>query len=320
MKIVELGYNDLPYTHDRIHGALWRPGELPYTLENLQNAKWRPLLGKDYDKDDQNIHVFIRREHNFDFIVNIAKHFVDILNRYVTPGQAYYHPTQIALKTLSMLDGYMITHNKEYLQTVKKYSNKLLDLSVEINSALYFKFDHVMNLHGYKDQVMEPPYYSGMTQGKILSVFVRLFNIIKNDKYLKISDNIFNSFKSLKGETEPWVIYRDSHGYLWIEEYPMDIPCNTLNGFIFGIYGIYDYYLLTKNEESKHLLEETIKTVKHYISTYRNEGDVSYYCLKHKVKIPSYHRAHIDQLIQLYKFTGDVYFKDMAEKFYDDFH
>ncbi len=320
MKIRELEYHDLPYTLDRHTGALWRPGELTYTLENLKSAKWRPLLSKDYDKDDQNIPIFIYREHNYNIIVDFAQKFVDFLNRYVTPGRIYYHPCQIALKTLSILDGYILTKKKEYLDVAKTFSKKLLEISVEINDALYFKNSHNWPLHGDIDQLMVAPWYSGMYQGLILSVFVRLYNITKNNKYFKISDKIFNCFKNLKGNTEPWVVYRDDEGFFWIEEAPMNVPCNTLNGFIFGIYGLYDYYLLKKSKESKQILQDAITTIKHYISEYRNPGDISYYCLKHKEKIPRYHRLHIEQLLQLYKITDDEYFRTMADNFYNDYH
>ncbi len=320
MKINELKYRDLPYTYDSQHGVLWRHGEIPYSTDSLNEANWKPFLSKYFAEDDQGIPVFIYRNHNYNFITNLVQKLIDFLNRHLTPGKVYYHPSLLSMNALPLLDGYSLTKNIKYLNTARKYANKLLEMSEEINDALYFRNTHSWPLHGNKEEVMIPPWYSGMYQGVILSVFVRLYNITKNGKYLKISDNIFKCFKNLKGEKEPWVVYRDNEDNLWIEEYPSEPPCNTLNGFIFGIYGIYDYYLLKKNKESKQILQDTIKTIKHNIHKFRNKGNISYYCLKHKVKISRYHRTHIGQLQQLYKITSDEYFKTMAEKFYNDFH
>ncbi|HDK36005.1 MAG TPA: hypothetical protein ENG82_03765 [Bacteroidetes bacterium] len=53
---------------------------------------------------------------------------------------------------------------------------------------------------------------------------------------------------------------------------------------------------------------------------YRNVNDISYYCLKHKIKEADYHSIHIAFLRILFKITKDDYFNKMADIFYQDYH
>ena len=53
------------------------------------------------------------------------------------------------------------------------------------------------------------------------------------------------------------VTFKDQKGDIWIEEYIMkNNPTHILNGFIWGLWGIYDYWLLTKNEDLKNKFDQ----------------------------------------------------------------
>jgi len=163
------------------------------------------------------------------------------------------------------------------------------------------------------------PWYSGMAQGQILSVFARLYEITHTKKYLLICNEIFHSLTLLKGKQySPWVMCVDQNKYLWIEEYPSEKPCFTLNGMIFGIYGVYDYYRITKNQEAKKILQASLTTVKHNLHKYRNKNEASYYCQVDQLKIIQYHDIVVGQLFQLYKITKDPFFHQQAELFESD--
>jgi len=226
-----------------------------------------------------------------------------------------YTPVRITQQCFRYLFSYHLTNNEEYLLRVKKFTKKIIENSQLINDALYFPYNFNYNLHGIKNQKLKSPWYSGMSQGQILSLMVRMYNTTKEPLYKKNADLIFNSFKNLKEYYDPWVVYVDKNNYYWIEEYPMEQPCNTLNGFIFGIFGLYDYYWLNPTEETLLLLNASITTIEKYISKFRNNSKGSFYCLKHKVKSNPYHQIHIHQLKMLYKLTGENYFLMEANKF-----
>lgn len=232
----------------------------------------------------------------------------------------YYHPVQIAQRSIELMDGYWHSNNKAYLDKAGLLADKLIQIADTYDGVPYFPYHFDFHLHDLPDQVMIAPWYSGMAQGQALSVFSRLYRFTKNQFYLDYAAKIFKSFFRFKGKKTPWVVYINRSGYYWIEEYPMKIPCNTLNGYIFAIFGIYDYYLVTNDARSKDILLASLTTIKHYLPYFRNVNDISYYCLKHKIKEKDYHEIHISLLRTLFKITGDDYFKKMADIFYHDHH
>ena len=94
---------------------------------------------------------------------------------------------------------------------------------------------------------------------------------------------------------------------------------HTLNGFMFAIFGLYDYYELTKSDTVKDILRATLTTIKYNIYDYRVEDDISYYCLRHNIQDPFYHKIHIAQLKYLTNITGDSYFSAIGEILKNDY-
>ena len=78
---------------------------------------------------------------------------------------------------------------------------------------------------------------------------------------------------------------------------------------IFAIYGLYDYYRISKLLEVEQFLKGAITTIKVNAKKYRNENEASMYCLKHKLKHAGYHITVTNQLKMLFKITGDSYFE-----------
>lgn len=230
-----------------------------------------------------------------------------------------YHPVYMAQYSLHALDVYYSTRNDTILNQLRSIADKLICLSLNIDSASFTPYSFSFALHGIKEQNLLSPWYSGMSQGQILSFYSRLYKVTKQEKYLKASHKVFNSFLMLKGQGKtPWISCIDKNSNLWLEEYPMETPCFTLNGMIFAIYGVYDYYLLTLDQKALQIIEASLTTIKNNIAKYRNENDFSYYCLKHKVKNEGYHYIHIGQLKMLYKITNDPFFLEMSKKFESD--
>jgi len=235
-------------------------------------------------------------------------------------GDKSYSPNQIANIGLYYLDSYRQTHNAEYLQSARKYADKLKEISFSYKNALYFPYNFNFAMHERKDDILKAPWYSGMAQGEALSFFVRLYQVTHQKEYLEVADKIFASFTYLGKNNSPWTAWVDEGGFYWIEEYPEEEPDHTLNGFIFGLYGVYDYYQLTKNNQAKEVLQGSLTALKHYLPDFRNMGNISFYCLKHKVQNEKYHQTHIKQLNMLYKMTSDEFFLATADNFYNDYH
>jgi len=149
-----------------------------------------------------------------------------------------------------------------------------------------------------------------------------LYEISSNEDYLTLADDVFQSLQQLKADHKEWVARLDDLGYYWIEEYPHDVnPGMTLNGYIFSLYGIYDYYRVTKKAEALRIWELSLTTLKHYLPWFERRGRASLYCLGHFLPVSiGYHNIHIGQMGNLYLMTGDEYFRSMERLMVEDGH
>jgi hypothetical protein len=127
------------------------------------------------------------------------------------------------------------------------------------------------------------------------------------------------AFKAFGQEiTKPGgVTFTDDKGYIWLEELIFNPPTHILNGFIWAMWGIYDYYLLTKNQKAQQLFNESVKTLEENIQRYDIGFWTVYHLLPTKLKMvasPYYQRLHIVQLKAMHRLTGKKIFKDYAQK------
>ena len=103
----------------------------------------------------------------------------------------------------------------------------------------------------YKENLINP-WYSGLAQGQGISVLCRAYKTTGNEKYLDSIKKAYRSF--LIDVNHGGVTFKDEKNNIWIEEYIMQgEPTHILNGFIWGLWGIYDYWLLSKDIEVKNL-------------------------------------------------------------------
>ncbi len=238
-------------------------------------------------------------------------------------GMRYYHPVYLGLRAIELLKGYYQTQNATYLLRAKLFADKLIEIGQEMDGALFFPYPFNWT-HG-TDKLFYP-WYSGMAQGRVLSVFSRLYFLTGEKKYLNVAHKIFKSFLVIYYEENGWkndfiwTVMIDTNGHFWIEQYPAYWPSHVLNGFIAAIFGLYDYYQVSKSDSCRQILQASLTTVQNHLYQYRNPGDVSFYCLKFKELFQGYHKTHIEQLQELYKITNDSSFKVMADSLYQDHH
>ena len=232
--------------------------------------------------------------------------------------ETYYHPVLMCRYASKFTDLYIHTGEKKYYDILMKYLDRFRIMAVAIDSAVFFPYHINHYVHGDHKMPLVSPWYSGMAQGTILGLYSRVFTATGDSTYLHYADSIFNSLLPLRGEADPWVVFIDSAGCFWIEEYPIDPPTKTLNGFIFALYGVYDYYQLTKNPEAERILQQGLSTVKNYLPVYRIKGASSLYELRSPYFDLGYHYVHIKQLKHLYRLTGDEFFAAWADSLASD--
>ena len=164
-------------------------------------------------------------------------------------------------------------------------------------------------------QTLRAPWYSGLAQGQGISLLVRAHKETGQSKSLQAAQLAFRSF--LTTVDSGGVMFTDSHGDLWFEEYIVSPPTHILNGFIWASWGIYDYFLATRSREAEALFVSAVKTLianlRHYDLGFWSLYELSGTRLP-MIASPFYHRLHITQLLVMHKMTGEEIFAFYADR------
>ncbi len=223
-----------------------------------------------------------------------------------------YNPIAIAQYGLGNYNLYMRNEDLERRSKFLKTAEWLVD-NLQQNAYGVWVWNHHFDWE-YR-QTLKAPWYSGLAQGQGISVLVRANAITNQRKYLDFAERAFGSF--LYRIDDGGVIYVDKDGNIWIEEYIVNPPTHILNGFIWALWGVYDYYLATRNIEAKNLFEQCTHTIIKNIHRY----DASFWSLydlsstkMNMLASPFYHNLHIVQLQVMYTLTKEQIFHDYALK------
>ncbi|WP_332897683.1 D-glucuronyl C5-epimerase family protein [Haladaptatus sp. CMSO5] len=247
-------------------------------------------------------------------------------------GETGHFPLRTTRWLLRLLHCYRTEGDAAYLEKAEEMSQALVDdAAVGENDGLYFSYR--LDKAGSSAE-LKAPWYSGMCQGVGLSAYTYFHELTGDEKYKRLAQRVFQTFKSVKRTTDgPWTTMVDSDGYYWVEEYPFEPPTHVLNGYCIGIWGLYDYWLHTKSAEAKRLLDASVTTIQQYAENLRVPGEVSYYGLDgHRrwelgqtERYPDpyrgndyYHGVHLIQLGKLYQITDDDYFREVRELYESD--
>lgn len=163
--------------------------------------------------------------------------------------------------------------------------------------------------------LLKAPWHSALAQGQGISLLVRAFQETGEHAYLETAREAFQAFTV--GIHEGGVSHRDGAGNLWFEEYLVDPPSHILNGFLWAVWGVYDYMLVTQDERASRLLAAATATLAENLGRY----DTGYWSLYElsptrlpMLASPFYHRLHIVQLEAMARLTGEPRFLDFARR------
>lgn len=134
--------------------------------------------------------------------------------------------------------------------------------------------------------------YSAMTQGEGMSVLVRAYSIDGDESYIESANHALSVLKL--GLSEGGTCRIVPEGFV-LEEAPLQAPGSILNGWIFALFGVYDYVLVTKQQDACELLERSLNALVELLPNY-DAGYWSCYDLLGKLASPFYHQLHIAQL------------------------
>jgi hypothetical protein len=184
---------------------------------------------------------------------------------------------------------------------------------LEQNSKGIFVWNHHFDWE-YREK-LKAPWYSGLAQGQGISVLVRAHKESGDAHYLNAALAAFESFQHKV--TDGGVAFTDESGDLWFEEYIVSPPTHILNGFIWALWGVYDYALATHKSAADDLFARGVKTLLHNLDRY----DLRFWSLYEQSGTPLpmiasgfYHRLHIVQLRVMHRITREETFARIAER------
>ncbi|OKI60685.1 D-glucuronyl C5-epimerase family protein [Micromonospora sp. CB01531] len=253
-------------------------------------------------------------------LVDTGTHDAQGVRMILTGGKLHDFPVGQAQYGLALLESHRLTGTVEYLNRAIKQAQRLADRRVLREGAWFFPHDFDYMLHATYD-LFRPPWYSMMAQGQALSLFTRLYEVTGNSSWRTAADATFASFLLPPVAGKPWGIHVQD-GLLWLDEYPHPLQVRgdrTYNGHMFSAYGLWDYWILTRNSNAKLLLQGALTTARDAYAAIRTRGWRSKYCLLHGKDSNLYHTTHSIQHAQLFAITGDEYFARIADLFYSDF-
>jgi len=223
-----------------------------------------------------------------------------------------HNPIAIAQYGIGNFNLYKQKCKKDYLDKALKAADWLKD-NLKKNKFGLGVWNH--NFDWEYRSVLKAPWYSALSQGQGISLLVRVYVETGKSEYAKTASA---AFKSLLVEIgEGGVLFIDENNNRWLEEYISNPPTHILNGFIWALWGVYDYFLLTKEKSAARLWDECLKTLKNNLEKF----DIEYWSLYDlsAVKMKNiaslfYHKLHIVQMDVLYRLSGIGVFKEYNNK------
>ena len=223
-----------------------------------------------------------------------------------------YNPIAIAQWGLGNYNLWIETQSEKYYNNFIKCADWLVENLVENKFGLkvwmhHFDFE-------YRD-TLKSPWYSGLAQGQGISVLARANKETNLEKYKHSAYEAFRVFQV--STVNGGVNYKDENENNWIEEYIVNPPTHILNGFMWGLWGVFDYALQFNDKSAKELFQQYNNTLIQNLESYDN-GFWSLY--EHSgtwlkmIASHFYHKLHIVQLKVMYQLTSDNIFNEVANR------
>ena len=232
-------------------------------------------------------------------------------------GNSVYYPITITQGAVTFYKHYKSTNDAKSLAHFLVLSNWLKDNFTDFGDFGYW-FCNEYN-SGYD---LTGPWPSAMGQGFGLMVMYQAFVVTKDEQYLEICNKALNGFDIRVSENG---ITNKSNELMWqFEEYPTDVPSEVLNGEIFALCGLNDYYEATGSQKALELFEKGLRYLEQNICRYSLFFSSRYNLYSEHPALANatkggagdgYHHLHIQQLLWLYAKTNKHTFLDYATNF-----
>ncbi|MCG8606737.1 T9SS type A sorting domain-containing protein [bacterium] len=218
------------------------------------------------------------------------------------------NPVTTSHTALSFYDRYLDTNNPEDRQGFINNADWLL---ANHNEEYYFLYN--FEWRHFSAPSLKKGWVSAMAQGQALGVVSIAYHSTGDEKYLEAARGVFSTLHK-NGDTL-WCIGVDEEDYYWLEEYPTANFCHVLNGKLFGLFGLWSYYAITRDGFALELFKAGLRSVIDRHSRWDvPKQDMSRYCW-HNRTFSNYHMVHLTQLERYADFFDIPEFRQIARCF-----
>lgn len=246
--------------------------------------------------------------------------YTKLLNRGVKG--CHYSPVTVAHWALGAFDDYLRTGEQNAYDLFLRRVDWLVEnLYVTSSGVGYWHHQADIGAPYY----LEAPFPGAMAQGFGLSALMRAYQCTGRRAYLETAQRALRGFEV--SIYDGGIMSQDEQGCVFYEEIPSLPPHHILNGHIFALFGLHDYYRVTGSDQAKAFFEAGTDAVRKRLPDY-DAGFWSLYSLDPKpnwrnhwsIASPIYQSIHIDLLRFLCRITGDRTFGQWADRWEKQMH
>jgi len=227
-----------------------------------------------------------------------------------------YNPIAIAQWGLANFNLFRETGDDPRWQKTRKAADWLA-ANLEPNARGLWVWKHHFDWE-YRD-TLKAPWYSGLAQGQGVSLLLRAHAHTRthsnDEKYQRAAEKAFVALT--RPISDGGVLFEDDENNVWIEEYLVDPPTHILNGFMWALWGVFDFWLARADAPAKEIFDRGVQTLIHNLARF----DTGYWSLYEQsgtrlkmLASPFYHQLHIVQLRVMSKLTDDARFAAIGER------
>ncbi len=221
---------------------------------------------------------------------------------------AIYHPTTIAQYALAQWNVYLATGDEKHRQAFM--------LQAEWLVAHESRFAD--NAGGWPIPFSVPEFYaqepwlSALTQGNVISVLIRAYQLTGDDVFLEVAHRGVRTFElDIRDGGVSTSIGDDDVFFEEVAVYP---AAHILNGYIFALFGLYDYLALTNDASITALVQRSFATLHTLIDGFDTGYWSRYDLLFRHLAPPFYHALHVEMLEALARYSGCKHCADLAAR------
>ena len=210
------------------------------------------------------------------------------------------NPVTTAIQANEFYENYKSNNNQSSKTYFLNNVNWLVNNAVPKENYSLLQYNFPLPIYNLK-----APWFSAMAHGLAIQVIIKAHEITHDIRYLIAAKSLLNAF--FVEVKHGGITYKDSSNDWWYEEYSSNDKnikiSRVLNGMLFTVLGIYDYYKYTNDNDAKLLFDKGVNSIIKEIAKYNDNG-YSYYDLLGN-PADKYHKIHVDLLKKIYDLTGE---------------